>query len=114
MTWAVSAFIVVDLPAPFGPSRPTHLPIGTSRSRPSTAVIGPNRLTSPRSRIAESIGPRLCGFGVRDLGGQLAVLGAFLLANRLVRLQHRQCDHDCREHERRPDPEADVVPARKG
>src|SRR5687767_13587999 len=55
MTCAVSAFIVVDLPAPFGPRRPTHLPNGTSRSRPSTAVIGPKRLTSPRRLIADTI-----------------------------------------------------------
>ena len=49
---AVSIFIVVDLPAPFGPSSPTHVPSGTSRSRPSTAVISPKRLTTPRRRIA--------------------------------------------------------------
>ncbi len=54
ITCAVRAFIVVDLPAPLGPSRPTHIPNGTSRSRPSTAVIGPNRLTNPRSLIADS------------------------------------------------------------
>src|SRR5438270_13699463 len=52
MTCAVSAFIVVDLPAPLGPSRPTHAPKGTSRSRPSTAVSAPKRLTTPRRRIA--------------------------------------------------------------
>jgi hypothetical protein len=33
--------IVVDLPAPLGPSRPTHVPLGTSRSRPSTATMSP-------------------------------------------------------------------------
>jgi hypothetical protein len=33
--------IVVDLPAPLGPSRPTHVPVGTSRSSPATAVISP-------------------------------------------------------------------------
>jgi hypothetical protein len=38
---AVSIFIVVVLPAPFGPSRPTHVPYGTSRSRPPIAVISP-------------------------------------------------------------------------
>src|SRR3954463_4302258 len=54
MTCAVSAFIVVDLPAPFGPSRPTQLPYGTSRSRPSTAVSSPKRLTTPRRLIARS------------------------------------------------------------
>src|SRR3954469_2792410 len=55
MTCAVSAFIVVDFPAPLGPSRPTHVPNGTSRSRPSTAVSEPNRLTTPRSRMALSM-----------------------------------------------------------
>src|SRR5918999_3884193 len=49
---AVSIFIVVDLPAPFGPSRPTQVPSGTSRSRWSTAVSEPKRLTTPRRRIA--------------------------------------------------------------
>src|SRR5436190_117648 len=58
MTCAVSAFIVVDLPAPLGPSRPTHLPNGTSRSSPSTAVIGPKRLTTLRRRIADSMAIR--------------------------------------------------------
>src|SRR5215211_4125733 len=47
--------IVVDLPAPLGPSRPTHVPYGRSRSRPSTAVIAPKRLTTPRRRIASSV-----------------------------------------------------------
>src|SRR5215218_4850435 len=49
---AVSIFIVVDLPAPFGPSRPTHVPSGTSRSSPSTAVMSPKRFVTPRRRIA--------------------------------------------------------------
>src|SRR3954469_17698602 len=44
--------IVVDLPAPFGPSRPRQMPAGTSRSRPSTAVIGPKRFTTPCNSIA--------------------------------------------------------------
>ena len=37
--WPVSSRIVVDLPAPLGPSRPRQMPSGTSRSRPSTAAI---------------------------------------------------------------------------
>jgi hypothetical protein len=37
----VSIRIVVVLPAPFGPSKPTQVPYGTSRSSPSTAVIAP-------------------------------------------------------------------------
>ena len=49
---AVSSFIVVDLPAPFGPSRPTQVPSGTSRSRWSTAVSVPKRLTTPCRRRA--------------------------------------------------------------
>src|SRR3954463_2413022 len=55
MACAVSIRIVVDLPAPLGPSRPTHVPAGTSRSRPSTAVIAPKRFTTPRSRMAGSL-----------------------------------------------------------
>jgi hypothetical protein len=31
-------FIVVDLPAPFGPSRPNDSPGGTSKLSPSTAT----------------------------------------------------------------------------
>src|SRR5436305_7086778 len=54
MTCAVSDFIVVDLPAPLGPSRPTQRPLGTSRSSPSTAVSAPKRLTTPRRVIALS------------------------------------------------------------
>src|SRR5213592_4673525 len=77
MTCAVSAFMVVDLPAPFGPSRPTQVPNGTSRSRPSTAVSGPNRLTKPRSCMADVIaivrtlgppaGPEVIGLNSRGL-----------------------------------------------
>src|SRR3954471_5482538 len=63
MTCAVSAFIVVDLPAPLGPSSPTHVPKGTSRSRPSTAVREPNRLTTPRRRMALSMLFRLPTWG---------------------------------------------------
>jgi hypothetical protein len=48
---AVSIFIVVLLPAPFGPSRPTHEPSGTSRSMPSTARTAPNALATSRSCI---------------------------------------------------------------
>ena len=48
IAWPVSSRIVVDLPAPLGPSRPRQMPSGTSRSSPSTAVIGPKRLTTPR------------------------------------------------------------------
>src|SRR3954453_17601485 len=57
IAWAVSIRIVVDLPAPVGPSRPTHVPAGTSRSRPSTAVMRPKRLTTPRRRMASSLTP---------------------------------------------------------
>src|ERR1044072_9493635 len=52
MTWAVSIFIVVDLPAPLGPSSPTQVPSGTSRSKPSTARMSPKRFTTDRRRIA--------------------------------------------------------------
>jgi len=41
MVCAVSNRLVVDLPAPFGPSSPTQVPTGTSTSSPSTAMISP-------------------------------------------------------------------------
>ncbi|CAM5469806.1 hypothetical protein SDIAM103S_03472 [Streptomyces diastaticus subsp. diastaticus] len=43
---------VVVLPAPFGPTRPTNLPAGRSRSIPATAVCCPNRFHRPRTRTA--------------------------------------------------------------
>src|SRR3954454_9769132 len=51
---AVSRRMVVDLPAPLGPSRPTQVPSGTSRSRWSTAVSSPKRLTTPCRRSAST------------------------------------------------------------
>src|SRR4051794_31924019 len=51
---AVSRRMVVDLPAPLGPSRPTQVPSGTSRSRWSTAVSAPKRLTAPAKRSAST------------------------------------------------------------
>src|SRR3954452_9504337 len=91
MTCAVSAFIVVDFPAPLGPSSPTHVPKGTSRSRPSTAVREPNRLTTPRRRMALSMLFRL------PAGGELIVSDDAdgretlqqLLVDALVRLLER-------------------------
>ena len=46
-------------------------------------------------------GSRLCGFGVRDLVGRLAALGAVLLRGRLVREQHGQRDDDRRQRRAR-------------
>ena len=120
MTCAVSAFIVVDLPAPFGPSSPTHVPYGTSRSRPSTAVSGPNRFTRPRMLIANCSVTEtflLRGFACRlravDLGAlrPVGVLG--VLRRRGVGLQHRHRDDDRRRDERRADPEREAVAARE-
>ena len=51
--------IVVDLPAPFGPSRPTQVPSGTSRSRPSTAVIVAVALDDAAQADGEPLRP--CG-----------------------------------------------------
>src|SRR5918997_2375596 len=78
MTWAVRAFIVVDFPAPLGPSRPTHVPCGTSRSRPSTAVMPPKRLTAPRRLMAE--------FTMLTLGrpGDAELIGATLSAGAIA------------------------------
>src|SRR3954451_22961833 len=81
---AVRSFIVVDLPAPLGPSRPTHVPSGTSRSRWSTAVSGPKRLTTPRMRSAGT--PASLGGGVERAargGGDERLEQRQLLAERL-------------------------------
>ncbi len=45
----------VVLPAPFGPSRPKTIPSGTSRSTPASAVVDPNRLTTPPTRTADRL-----------------------------------------------------------
>src|SRR5690606_15671021 len=47
-------FIVVDLPAPFGPRKPRTSPRRTSKLIVSTAVKGPNRLASPSMTIIGS------------------------------------------------------------
>jgi hypothetical protein len=44
----VAMAIVVDFPAPFGPSSPKTSPAGTSSHNPSTAAIGPNCLRMAR------------------------------------------------------------------
>jgi len=41
----------VVFPAPFGPSRPNTVPVGTARSIPFSARVSPNRLTSPSATI---------------------------------------------------------------
>src|SRR5690349_19578269 len=45
---------VVVLPAPFGPSRPSTVPVDISRSTPSNARVDPNVLTSASARTATS------------------------------------------------------------
>jgi len=49
---AVSIRIVVDLPAPSGPTRPKISPSATSRSRPSTATTSPNVRRRPWAWMA--------------------------------------------------------------
>ena len=39
----VSTFTAVDLPAPFGPSRPRTVPVGTARLSPSSAFTTGDR-----------------------------------------------------------------------
>ena len=53
-TVVVSIPIVVDLPAPFGPSSPKNSPRRTSRSSPSTATSDPYTLRSCSVRIGAS------------------------------------------------------------
>ena len=72
---AVSRRIVVDLPAPLGPSRPTQVPSGTSRSRWSTAVRAPKRLTTPRRREGGHARPE-CHAAARSSVREAAVTSA--------------------------------------
>jgi hypothetical protein len=46
--------IVVDLPAPLGPSNPKDSPLATSKSMASTAVKSPNFLVNPRALMSDS------------------------------------------------------------
>src|SRR5690242_697325 len=48
--YPVIIFIVVDLPAPFGPRKPSTSPFGTIKETSSTAASGPKYLT--RCRIS--------------------------------------------------------------
>ena len=50
----MSIFIVVDLPAPFGPRKPTSAPAATSKLTPRTAWTGPKDLLSPTASIIDA------------------------------------------------------------
>src|SRR6476469_4750471 len=103
--------IVVDLPAPFGPRSPTHVPAGTSRSRPSTAVIGPKRLTTPRNRMARSVTFTTVSPGARtETGGSHTILGRVVVP--LEDLFERQAVDLAGEHPQAPEvrDDGDVAP----
>src|SRR3977135_2014330 len=51
--------IVVDLPAPLGPTNPVTCPGKTVNDIPSSATAGPNRLRRPLTSIVASIPGRL-------------------------------------------------------
>src|SRR5690348_14538175 len=94
--------IVVDLPAPLGPSRPTQVPAGRSRSRPSTAVIGPKRLTTPRSRMARSLTSRHgASRAPAEAGGGHTILRRVVLAREHV--VERQAFELSGEHPQAPE-----------
>ncbi|GAA4260117.1 hypothetical protein GCM10022294_03310 [Dietzia aurantiaca] len=57
--------MVVVLPDPFGPSRPSTDPVGTEKEMPSTAVKSPNFFTRFSASIAGADGvARAAGAGV--------------------------------------------------
>src|SRR3954447_26166832 len=71
----------VVLPAPFGPRRPKTIPSGTSRSTPASAVVEPNRLTTPAALTAD-------GPARRDplvSGCLIAAVGALLVVREVSR-----------------------------
>ena len=47
--------MVVDLPAPFGPTKPVSCPGCTVNVMPSRASVGPKRLRSPVTSIVASL-----------------------------------------------------------
>src|SRR5229473_2071347 len=47
--------IVVDFPAPFGPTKPVTCPGPTVKDIPSRASVGPNRLRRPATSIIASM-----------------------------------------------------------
>ncbi len=51
--------IVVDLPAPLGPTKPVTSPGRTTKDRPSTATVRPYRLRNPRTSIDGSMASTL-------------------------------------------------------
>src|SRR5690349_23945625 len=59
--------IVVVLPAPFGPSRPKQMPVGTLKEMPATAVAA--GYTLMRSRTSR-MGVLTMGWGVGLAAGQ--------------------------------------------
>src|SRR5208282_1506840 len=70
--------IVVVLPAPLPPSRPTTVPGSTAKEIASTAVVAPKRLTSRRASMAGVGGKRSLGAedrAVLDGGGGLVIAG---------------------------------------
>ena len=47
--------IVVDLPAPLGPTNPVTCPGATVNDRPSSATVDPKRLRRPATSIVVSM-----------------------------------------------------------
>src|SRR2546422_6158067 len=64
-----SIWIVVVLPAPFGPSRPRISPCRMSNETPSTAVKSPKRLVRFRTWTIGSVISQTCKDGVREPTG---------------------------------------------
>ena len=61
--------MVVDLPAPFGPTNPVTWPGATVKVIPSRARVGPNRLRSPVTSMVASMPGRLGKRGPRSSRG---------------------------------------------
>jgi len=59
--------MVVDLPAPFGPTKPVTWPGRTVNVIPSSACTGPNRLRSPSISILAFMGQKVPQPGARRI-----------------------------------------------
>src|SRR5438034_7422805 len=85
LTTPMTAWRVDDLPAPFGPTRPTISPRPTSRSRPRTAGTPAYETTSPSRASAGGTGSAVGGSDVTTRASEVRVRGVDVVPDLLRR-----------------------------
>src|SRR5580698_9177883 len=84
--------MVVDLPAPFGPTKPVTWPGPTVNVIPSSACTGPNRLRSPSISILAFMATRCRSLGPRRVCPQAHLHGAAVCPEAYARGQTTRHD----------------------